>query len=226
MPTTLPESTAKHSAAIIGALTNTYASVNTIKRKLDIVGVSTHLSRLAQFGLVECKDGKYRKLAAKDNKVSKSPPKTVKKAVVKSKVQMVRVTEASVKAELDHAIQNGNVDLIGELLVKVFDGFIHKKSADFFQLRYMANWCRTKKLSGAYISKAYCLLVGSFLPFVLKLRNGDVDIDTVKSFKVFFTDDAGQSHMTQVDAICPARAIVEVRKSQRNGFHLTDVVRA
>jgi len=221
----LPESTVAMKDKIIGALTDTFATPDTIRKKLGNAIVSVHLTRLAQFGMVEEKDGKYRKVQVKDNKVSKSAPKNGKKAHTKPKpaAQVVRVTEASVKADLDLALSKGDVTVLGDLMIKVFDNFIHEKSAEFFQLRYMANWCRTKQLSGAYISKAYTLLVGHFMPFVLKLRNGEVDMDTMKSYTVRFTDDAGVPQMTTVQAICPSRAVVEVRKSQRNGFHLEAV---
>jgi hypothetical protein len=193
------------------------ALVNTKER------VTPVLLKLIEEGKIKkTKLCKYSKVAPKTKTVTKKAPKSVKKETVKA----VADTEASVKAELDAAIQTGNTALIGQLLVQVFDGFIHEKSADFFQLRYMANWCRTKTLSGAYISKAYCLLVGSFMPFVLKLRNGDIDVDTEKQFVVAFTKDDGTPMITTVKAICPSRAIVEVRKSQRNGFHLERVTEA
>jgi hypothetical protein len=211
----LPEATALMEPKILAALTSRPASPATIRKKMGgNVVISAHLKRLVQFGRILEKDGKYCKLLPESGK-------TVKKVA-----KAIAVTEASVKADLDLAIQQGNVAVIGELLVKVFDSFIHPKSPEFFQLRYMANWCRTKQLSGAYISKAYTLLVGHFMPFVLKLRNGEVEIDMERDFTVSFTDDAAVSHMTTVKAISPSRAIVEVRKSQRNGFHLHSVMEA
>lgn len=218
---TLPQATLAISERIIGALSTRFASPETIREKLGgNVVVSVHLRRLAQFGKITEKNGKYAKVTPVTEGSNKETPKSNAK---KSVARVLAVTEASVKAELDAAIQGGNTAVIGELLIKVFDGFVHEKSQEFFQLRYMANWCRTKTLSGPFISKAYTLLVGEFMPFVLKLRRGEVDMDIEREFVVRFTDDAGANHATTVRAICPSRAIVEVRKSQRKGFHLDNV---
>ena len=212
-----------YATRILAVMTARLVTLDTIKKKTGLVGLNHHMQVLLSTGKIIKLDGKYRiaKDAPKSATTKKVAPKKPKK-----KVQAIEVTEASVKAELDIAIQSGDAAIIGRLCTQVFDGFVHAKSQEFHKLRYIANWARTKPVSGSFLADAYTLLVGTFLPFVVKLRNGDCDIDKERLYDVHFMDDGNVSHTTKVRAICPSRAVVQVRKSQRNGFHLNTVMEA